>query len=272
MTLATRIASALVNAELYEKVTESEQRFQQELAIAQEIQRQLLPEEIRPIGGLHVAVSFEPVAHLGGDHYDVIRFDDGRAAIALGDVTGKGAAAALYAALAGGIIRTRATRKYPPAEMLELVNTTLQQRPIASHYIALTYAIFDPEASLLTIANSGLPYPIHVHGEEVAYLDLAGIPLGLFPRSTYQERALRLAQDDVIVFYTDGIVEMRGISGEEFGLRRLARVVLEHRNKDPDSVIREVRAELERFGDRSRARDDQTIIVMKMAGEAPRPE
>ena len=103
---------------------------------------------------------FNPVAHLGGDLYDFITFDDGRLAIVAGDVAGKGAPAALYAALSSGIIRTRATRKYPSGQMLELVNKTLFSRPIESQYCALTYAIYDPQTRKITLANSGLPYPI----------------------------------------------------------------------------------------------------------------
>ena len=264
MTLATRIASALVNAELYEKVTASEQQFHQELAIAREIQLQLLPKEIRPIGPLQIDVSFTPVAHLGGDHYDLIRFDDNRVAIALGDVSGKGTPAALYAALAGGIIRTRAGRKYPPAQMLELVNKTLQQRPIASQYIALVYGIFDPDRRQLRLANSGLPYPIRIHGDEFSYLDLSGLPLGLFPDSTYQERVLDLEKDDLVVFYTDGIVERRSPNGEDFGLRRLAQLVREHRAEEPNEVIRTIETTLDEYSAGMAADDDQTIIVMKM--------
>ena len=206
-----------------------------------------------------------PVAHLGGDYYDVIHFDDKRVAILIGDVSGKGVPAALYAALASGIIRTRATRKYPPAKMLELVNKTLQQRPIATQYIALTYAIYDPERKQLTVANSGLPYAIRVRGEEFSFLDVAGIPLGLFPNSTYRESVLDLQTGDLIVLYTDGIVERRNSSGEEFGLRRLAQVILEDRALEPKELIRSIERKLETFGDGTAADDDQTIFVLKMA-------
>ena len=269
MILATRVASALVNAELYEKVTENERRLDSELEIAREVQRQLLPDRMPAIGPLKLAVSFTPVAHLGGDLYDFIRFDDGRVAITVGDVSGKGAPAALYGALASGIIRTRATRKYPPAQMLELVNKTLQQRPIATQYVALIYAVYDPEHKRLTFANSGLPYPIQVHANSERFLDLAGIPLGLFPNSTYEERILGLETGDVIVFYTDGIVERRDSSGEEFGLKRLAQVVREHREKNPEGIIESIEHELERYSSKSPAHDDQTIFVMKMTDEEP---
>src|SRR5215813_7934180 len=156
MTLASRMASALVNAELYARVAENESRLGREMKIAREIQHQLMPDEVPSIPPLEMAVLFKPVAQLGGDLYDWIAFDDGRLAIVIGDVAGKGAPAALYGALSSGVIRTRAGRKYPPGQMLELVNKTLYQRPIESQYIALVFAIYDAKNHKITIANSGL--------------------------------------------------------------------------------------------------------------------
>jgi sigma-B regulation protein RsbU (phosphoserine phosphatase) len=108
MTLASRMASSLVNAELYARVAENEMRLGREMKIARQIQHQLMPDEVPSIPPLQVAVLFKPVAQLGGDLYDFIHFDDGRLAIAIGDVAGKGAPAALYGALSSGVIRTRA--------------------------------------------------------------------------------------------------------------------------------------------------------------------
>jgi sigma-B regulation protein RsbU (phosphoserine phosphatase) len=158
--LASRIAAALVNAQLYARVSDNERRMDREMKIAREIQLQLMPEEVPKMEPLDIAVTFRPVAHLGGDLYDFITFDDGRLAFVVGDVTGKGAPAALYAALSSGIIRTRATRKYPPGQMLELVNKTLYSRPIESQYCALMYGIYDPQTKRIVLSNSGLPYPL----------------------------------------------------------------------------------------------------------------
>ena len=269
MTLATRIASALVNAELYEKVAENERRLDNELEIAREIQLQLLPEAIPPIGGLEMAVLFTPAAHLGGDLYDMIRFNDGRFAISVGDVSGKGAPAALYGALASGVIRTRATRKYPPGQMLELVNQSLKQRPIGTQYIALVYAVYEPATRELTFSNSGLPYPIcaHGNGSGVGYLDVSGIPLGLLSNSKYEERIIKIKDGDLIVFYTDGIAERRDPDGEEFGLKRLAELVQNNRDKTSDEVVKVVAEALKRYGGGTAAHDDQTLLVMKMNPE-----
>ena len=264
MTLASRIASALVNAELYERVADNERRISREMKIAREIQRQLMPDEVPSIPPLQMAVLFKPVAQLGGDLYDWIRFDDGRLALVLGDVAGKGAPAALYGALASGVIRTRAGRKYPPAQMLELVNKTLHLRPVEGQYIAVTYSIYEPATRTITLANSGLPYPLLVRAGQTTFLDIGGVPLGLLPDTKYQETQLQLQTNDILVFYSDGVVEMRNDSGEEFGLRRLAEAVRINHEKSPDEIVKSVSASLADFIGRVRPHDDRTMIVVKM--------
>ena len=267
MTLASRIASALVNAELYERVADNERRLAREMKIAREIQRQLMPDEFPPIPALETAVLFKPVAQLGGDLYDWIQFDDGRLAIVLGDVAGKGAPAALYGALASGVIRTRAGRKYPPGQMLELVNKTLFQRPVEGQYIAVTYSIYEPKTRIINLANSGLPYPLLVRAGQPTFLDIGGIPLGLFANSKYEETELLLQTGDILVFYSDGVVEMRNDGGEEFGLKRLAETVRSNHEKSAKDIVKSISAVLADFIGRVRPQDDRTMIVIKMAGE-----
>jgi sigma-B regulation protein RsbU (phosphoserine phosphatase) len=262
--LAARIAVALVNAQLYARVSENERRMDREMKIARAIQQQLMPEEVPSIEPLNIAVTFRPVAHLGGDLYDFIHFDDGRLAIVVGDVAGKGAPAALYAALSSGIIRTRATRKYPPGQMLELVNKTIASRPIESQYCALLYAIYDPQTRRIVLANSGLPYPLLIHAGAPRFLELAGIPVGLFPDSQYQELDLQLESGDVLVFYSDGLVEARDANNEDFGLKRLAEVVLLNREKSAEEIVDAVNAHVEDFVGRIPFHDDRTLIVVKM--------
>ena len=216
---------------------------------------------------LTLAVLFKPVTHLGGDLYDWIHFDDGRLAIVIGDVAGKGAPAALYGALSSGIIRTRAGRKYPPGQMLELVNKTLYQRPIESQFIAVTYSIYDPQARKITIANSGLPYPLMVRSGQANFLDVGGVPLGLFPDSHYQETEVQLQTGDILVFYSDGVIESRNDPGEDFGLKRLADVVLANQERSADGIVKAAISSLASFIGRTKPHDDRTMIVVKMEGE-----
>src|SRR5437867_7695730 len=267
MTLASRIASALVNAELYARVSANEQRMDHEMKIAKEIQHQLMPEDPPSIPPLTMAILFKPVAQLGGDLYDWIPFDDGRCAIVIGDVSGKGAPAALYGALSSGIIRTRAGRKYPPGQMLELVNKTLFQRPVEGQYIAVTYSIYEPKTRIINLANSGLPYPLLVRAGQPTFLDIGAIPLGLFANSKYEETELLLQTGDILVFYSDGVVEMRNDGGEEFGLKRLAVTVRSNHEKSAKDIVKSISAVLADFIGRVRPQDDRTMIVIKMAGE-----
>jgi len=262
-TLGSRIAAALVNAQLYAKVSDNERRMDREMKIAREIQIQLMPEEVPTIEPLDVAVTFRPVAHLGGDLYDFIRFDDGRLAFVVGDVAGKGAPAALYAALSSGIIRTRATRKYPPGQMLELVNKTLYSRPIESQYCCLTYAIYDPQTLKITIANSGLPYPLLVRKGVPKFLELAGIPVGLFPDSQYQEYELQLESGDVLAFYSDGLIEARDAGNDDFGLKRFAETIRVNNEKPAGEIVSAVNEAVEEFVGRIPFHDDRTLIVVK---------
>ena len=264
MTLASRMASSLVNAELHTRVAENEARLGREMKIAREIQLQLMPDEVPSIPPLQLAVLFKPVAQLGGDLYDWIPFDDGRIAIMIGDVAGKGAPAALYGALSSGVIRTRAGRKYPPGQMLELVNKTLFQRPIEGQYVAVTYAVYDPKNKTIALSNSGLPYPLLVRAGQPSFVDVGGIPLGLFPDSQYEETSLQLQTGDVLVFYSDGVVEMRNDSGEEFGLKRLAEAVCSSCEKSPEEIVKSVSAALAEFIGRVRPQDDRTMIVIRM--------
>jgi len=264
MTLASRMASSLVNAELHTRVAENEERLGREMKIAREIQLQLMPDEVPSIPPLQLAVLFKPVAQLGGDLYDWIPFDDGRIAIMIGDVAGKGAPAALYGALSSGVIRTRAGRKYPPGQMLELVNKTLFQRPIEGQYVAVTYAVYDPKNKTIALSNSGLPYPLLVRAGQPSFVDVGGIPLGLFPDSQYEETSLQLQTGDVLVFYSDGVVEMRNDSGEEFGLKRLAEAVCSSCEKPPEEIVKSVSAALAEFIGRVRPQDDRTMIVIRM--------
>lgn len=264
MTLASRIASALVNAELYARVADNESRLGREMKIAREIQLQLMPDEFPNVAPLQLAVLFKPVAQLGGDLYDWIEFDDGRLSIVVGDVAGKGAPAALYGALASGVIRTRAGRKYPPGQMLELVNKTLHQRPVEGQFVAVTYAIYDPKNRSISLSNSGLPYPLLVRAGQPTFLDVGGVPLGLFQDSTYEETSLQMLEDDVLVFYSDGVIEMRNDQGDEFGLTRLADSVRVNYHKSADEIVKAVSTALADFIGRDRPHDDRTMIVIKM--------
>jgi sigma-B regulation protein RsbU (phosphoserine phosphatase) len=148
--------------------------------------------------------------------------------------------------------------------MLELVNKSLYTRPIEAQYCALTYAIYDPKASKINLANSGLPYPLLVRRNTPEYLELGGIPVGLLPESKYEERELQLEPGDVLVFYTDGVIEARNYANEDFGMKRLAGVVRENSQDDPRSLVKAINAAVDDFIGSVPLHDDRTLLVLKM--------
>src|SRR6187401_1075861 len=221
--LASQAAIAIDNAHLYEEVRRNEERIEKELRFAQRVQAALLPTELpKALRDADVAGRFEPARELGGDLYDFLTPEQNTLVVAVGDVSGKGAPAALYGAFAAELVRSRTLRRrYNPDRfsvggVLGSMNTTLHERQLEEYYCTLCYSFFDLENRVVTVSNSGLPYPIRCSGSECAEIELPGVPLGSFPGSTYDELRIALKKDDLFVFYSDGISEARNDAGTEF--------------------------------------------------------
>src|SRR5262249_25889221 len=230
--LASQAAVAIENARLYETIRANEDRLEKELRFAQRVQAALLPSELpKRLKGVDVAARFAPAHELGGDLYDFLAPEPNSLVVAVGDVSGKGVPAALYSAFAGELIRSRTFRRRyapersSPAGVLASMNTILYERQLEEYYCTLCYAVFDVKRRLLTLANSGLPYPIRYSRGCGAQIELPGVPLGSFSGSTYDEVTFELAKGDVYVFCSDGVFEANDALGREFGAERLLKVV-----------------------------------------------
>src|SRR5579864_5467356 len=188
-TLAAQIAIALENARLYEEIERQERRLERDLSLARELQGRLLPQTNPKLAHLDVAAKFVPARTIGGDLYDFIPYSMSRLGIVIGDVSGKGAPAAIYAALVSGIIRSHAPIEPGPAEMLSAVNLSLAERRIEAQFVSIIYAVWDDESRTLAVANSGLPRPIYVHAKEqvIEAVEATGLPLGLFDEADRSE-------------------------------------------------------------------------------------
>ena len=269
-TLGTYIAVALENARLFEEVRENERRLQNDLGTAREIQQQLLPNGAREIPGLDLAASYVPARELGGDFYDFLPYGEGRLAIALGDVSGKGTAAALYGSLAIGTIREIVVhRDCDPACMLALLNQRLYNTRLDARFIAMLFGVYDAAHRRLNIANAGSPYPLLVRDGHVVSIRLEGVPLGLLPDTQYDESALDLLPGDVVVFASDGILESENASQEEFGLQRLSAVLSSISPEDSARAIAErILAETDdHSGVGTAPHDDRTLVVLRVSDE-----
>jgi len=220
--LASTVAIALENACLYDQLRRAEQRKTEDLERAREVQQLLLPKTIPQIPGIDIAVLYEPAQQLGGDFYDFLLHGDGRLAIAVGDVAGKGPAAALLASLGVGILREHAVHKpSPPAEMLADLNGHLQVPGAKGRFIAMAFGVYSPEKCELILANAGFPPPLLVRDQRAHPIDVVGTPLGLLPESTYDSVSIRLQPGDMVVFCSDGVHEQMNARDEEFGIERL---------------------------------------------------
>jgi len=222
-TLASYIAIALENARLYEEARTTERRLHEDLSTAREIQRQLLPSGAREVPGLDLAAGYCSARELGGDFYDFLPYGKGRLAVALGDVSGKGTAAALFGSLAIGIMREHIVEHpCPPPEMLALLNRRLHGARLDARFIAMAFAVYDAGERRLTLANAGSPYPILVRDGTVQQIRASGVPLGLFSDTEYEDVTVALRSGDVVLFASDGILESEDSQEMEFGIARLS--------------------------------------------------
>jgi sigma-B regulation protein RsbU (phosphoserine phosphatase) len=263
--LASQVAVALENARLYAEIRRKDARLQRELRIARDVQHALFPEGTPAGAGWEASAHFRPALELGGDLYDFYDMGGGLVGVATGDVAGKGVAAALYAAFASGTVRSRAFERRQPADLLQRVNRTLRRRGIEGMFCTLAYALFDFQDRTVRLANSGLPYPLHYRASEggAVPLTVSGLPLGTFDGAAYEEAAVPLASGDVLVFYTDGVIEARR-DREEYGVDRLLQGLATHATLPAPALGDQLLADLGAFLGEAHPADDVTLVVVKV--------
>ena len=265
-TLAAQIAIAIENARLYEEIARQEQRLERDLALARELQFRLLPQSLPKMPNLEVEAKFVPARAIGGDLYDFVPYSLSRLGIAIGDVSGKGAPAAIYAALVSGILRSHAPIEPGPAEMLSAVNLSLAERRIDGQFVSIIYAVWDDQQRTLLVANSGLPRPVYCHDGKIEIIEATGLPLGLFDEADYDEFSFRAKPGDLFVFFSDGILDASSLSGEAFGRRRVEEIVAACAAKSPDCVVNSIFKAVTDFAAGVEAFDDQTVVAIKVKG------
>jgi sigma-B regulation protein RsbU (phosphoserine phosphatase) len=265
-TLAAQIAIAIENARLYEQIARQEQRLERDLALARELQVRLLPHSNPKLANLEVAAKFVPARAIGGDLYDFVPYSLSRLGIAIGDVSGKGAPAAIYAALVSGILRSHAPIEPAPAEMLSAINLSLAERRIDGQFVSIIYAVWDDQKRTLLVANSGLPRPIYCHDGKLQVIEAAGLPLGLFDEADYDEFTFQCKPGDLFVFFSDGITDARNRGGDSFGLHRIEEIVTACATKSADCVVNNIFKAVTDHAAGVDAFDDQTVVAIKVKG------
>jgi sigma-B regulation protein RsbU (phosphoserine phosphatase) len=265
-TLAAQVAIAIENARLYEQIARQEKRLERDLALARELQFRLLPQSLPKLKNLDLAAKFSPARAIGGDLYDFVNYSLSRTAIVVGDVSGKGAPAAIYAALVSGILRSHAPIEPGPAEMQSAVNFSLGERRIEGQFISMIYAVWDDSSRTLQVANSGLPRPLYCHDGKIEVIEATGLPLGLFDDADYDEFTFKAKPGDMFVFFSDGILDARNKAGDMFGRHRVQEIITGCASVSADCVVESLFKAVAEHAAGEETFDDQTVVAMKVKG------
>jgi phosphoserine phosphatase RsbU/P len=269
VTLAAQVAIAIENARLYERIAREEQRLERDLAMAREVQMRLLPPCCPTMASAEISAKYSPAHAIGGDMYDFLQYGGGAVGIAVGDVSGKGAPAALFAALVGGMLRSMTGLEPTPAQMLTEINSALNERQIDSQFVSLLYAVWDEPNRIMQIASSGQPQPIYCHRGKTQVVDATGVPLGLFADAEYDEVTLHPVPGDVFVFFSDGITDAVNHQDHQFGRGRVEEVVRLNYEKSADELVNAIFAAVQHHSSGVSPFDDETVVVVKIKEAAP---
>jgi serine phosphatase RsbU (regulator of sigma subunit)/predicted ester cyclase len=240
------------------------ERIEQELRVARRIQHASLPEEVPQLEGWQISPYYQPAREVGGDFYDFHLLSEGRLGVVVGDATGKGVPAALVMSTTCGMLQlaARALDSPSPGEVLAQVNETLFARIPSNMFVTCFYAILNPKRGHLVYANAGHDLPYLQHGGEAKELRARGMPLGLMPASSYEEKEIALDAGESILFYSDGLVEAHDPEGQMFSFPRLRALVAEH--TEEGALGEYLLEELYSFvGEGWEQEDDITLITLQ---------
>ena len=269
-TLAAQIAIAIENARLYEADcapgTAAGARSGDGARVADS---GCCHSRCRKLAHLEIAAKFSPARTIGGDLYDFLVTRNRGTALVIGDVSGKGAPAAIYAGVVSGIMRSHAPMEPAPAEMLAAVNYSLAERRIDAQFVSLIYGIWDDASLTLQVANSGLPRPVYCHKGKTQLIEATGLPLGLFEDAEYDEFVFQAEPDDIFVFFSDGILDATNRKGELFGRTRLEKIIAECASQSAESIVKSIFKAAADHASGVETFDDQTVVAIKVKGSTP---
>ena len=257
--LADTIAIAIENARLFKQERTAKEKALREQVEARQIQRALLPEADPIIEGYTVNGMCLQLSAVGGDWYDYVRLGESLWGIALGDVCGKGMAAALLMSATRSLFRTAADGLHSPSEVLARLNKSLVKDLPTGRFVTLVYLVLDTEHARAKIASAGHAQPLYL-SRESGVIELQtekGLPLGLMD-SEYSELELRLQPGDRILIYSDGILEATNSKGEEFGISRLEEAV-----QKPGASAQSILENVQQYAHGGTLADDATAVVLR---------
>jgi sigma-B regulation protein RsbU (phosphoserine phosphatase) len=262
--LAANLAVSLENARLYEQVARDEARLERDLQAAKRIQGAL----IRPVPtedyGLDMAARYLSAREVCGDLYEFLRYGPQQLGIALADVSGKGTAAALYGAVAIGIMRSLAPQKLQPAELLRQMNQLIGERRVEGRFMTACFGTWQKGRRKFRVANAGQSQPLLYKDGRCGKVELTGFPLGIFEETSYDDWSVTLDPGDIVIFHSDGIAETMNSEGQFFGTERLKKLVEAHHQLAATELSDLILREVDWFAQSAPLSDDRTLVVLKV--------
>jgi sigma-B regulation protein RsbU (phosphoserine phosphatase) len=245
------------------------ERLNREVEIAREVQERLFPQTLPPIAGVEYSGACRPALGVGGDYYDFLALPEGHLGVAIGDVSGKGIAAALMMASLQASLRGEATRAPENlAALVANVNHLVFEASSANRYATFFYAQYDPETGRLTYVNAGHNPPMLFHREgdqwRIERLDVGGTVVGLFKKFAYKQACVTIAPGDVLVAFTDGISEAMNAADEEWGEEQLIETVEQCDGLTPSEIIARIMEAADGFVAGAKQHDDMTLVVLSV--------
>src|SRR5450432_148539 len=262
--LAANLAVALENARLYEQVARDEARLERDLAAAKRIQGALLQPVPSEDYGLDMAARYLSAREVCGDLYEFLRYGPQQLGIALGDVSGKGTAAALYGAVAIGIMRSLAPQKLQPADILKQMNQIVGERRIEGRFMTACFATWQKGKRKLRVANAGQSQPLLYKDGRCEKIELTGFPLGIFEDVSYDEWNGVLEPGNILVFHSDGIAETANAEGQFYGTEKLRKVIETHHEIQAAELADLILRDVDAFTNSAPLSDDRTLVIAKV--------
>jgi sigma-B regulation protein RsbU (phosphoserine phosphatase) len=250
-------------------VAKEKERLESELAIAREVQNQLFPKDVPFTKSLELKGVCNPARMVSGDYYDFMSLPQGDLAFAIGDVAGKGISAALLMATIQSTMRTQLSAHngnpspLSAAKLVGTLNRQLYATTSPEKYATFYFALYDDANHALTYTNAGHLAPMLVRGNDIQMLDSTGTVVGAFPIAKYEERTVVLEHGDVLVAYTDGIVEPENVYGEMFGEDRLKDLLIKYAKADSAELIARAMEAVVQWTGEGELQDDMTMVVVR---------
>jgi sigma-B regulation protein RsbU (phosphoserine phosphatase) len=251
-------------------VAKEKERLESELAIAREVQDQLFPKDVPFTKTLELKGVCHPARMVSGDYYDFVALSDSSLAFAIGDVAGKGISAALLMATIQSTMRTQLSnpngagpQHFSTAKLVATLNRQLWANTTPEKYATFYFAIYDEGANALSYTNAGHLAPILLRGSTFSMLDSTGTVVGAFPVVRYGEKTIHMEKGDLLVAYTDGIVEPENAYGEMFGEDRLKDLIVKYAGADSSELIARTMEAVNHWTGAGELQDDMTMVVAR---------